>query len=309
VAPDALVLNYTNPMSRVCLAATRHTNARVIGLCHQIGNAYYEIGRTMGWITAPEDSAGERSEAAAVARRVGLRACGLNHLTFLTQIWDHETETDLYPVFRERLAAAPVPFAPLARRVHDVFGLYPTGGDKHIGEYFGWSAELADVGPMFAFWDDRDSKRTQRIAAALAGELPLPELLARESEFELDRAVDVIMAVLTGTDQLELAINVVNDGAIPGLPPWAVVEVPAVVGADGVRALQMPHLPAGVTALLNQQIVVQDRAVEAAVHGDRTAALQALLLDPVSGGKLAVNEQLLDGLIDANRQLLPRFAA
>jgi alpha-galactosidase len=71
----------------------------------------------------------------------------------------------------------------------------------------------------------------------------------------------------------------------------------------------MPALPGGITALLNQQITVQDRVVEAAIHGDRNLALQALLLDPVSGGRLRENEQLLDGLLDAQRPLLPRFAA
>jgi alpha-galactosidase/6-phospho-beta-glucosidase family protein len=54
---------------------------------------------------------------------------------------------------------------------------------------------------------------------------------------------------------------------------------------------------------------VQERAVEAAMHGDRTAALQSLLLDPVSGGRLRENEQLLDKLLDAHRPILERFAA
>jgi alpha-galactosidase len=309
IAPGAMVLNYTNPMSRVCLAATRHTSANVVGLCHQIGNAYHEVGRVLGWIDAPDGSDAEIDQAAETARRLGLQACGLNHLTFITELWDRDANTDLYPAFRERLAEQPAAFAPLARRVHDVFGLYPTGGDRHISEYFGWASELSDVEPTFAAWDARADRRTARLTAAHRGELPLAELFARANEFELDRAVDIIVAILTGADQLELAVNVVNDGSIPGLPPWAVVEVPAVVGAGGVRPLRMPRLPDGVTALLDQQITVQDRAVEAAVHGDRRAALQALLLDPVSGARLLDNERLLDGLLAAHERHLPRFAA
>jgi alpha-galactosidase/6-phospho-beta-glucosidase family protein len=309
IAPEALVLNYSNPMSRVCLAAARYTNARVVGLCHQIGHAYHEVGRVLGWITAPDGTEEEIAEAGAVAKRLGLRACGLNHLTFITQMWDRETDRDLYPTFRERLAQQPREFAPLGRRVNDIFGLYPTGGDLHISEYFGWAHELCDVEPPFAFWDARDKSRKARIASAHRGELALTDLFARANEFQLDRAVDVIMATLTGSDQLELAVNVVNDGAIPDLPSWAIVEVPAVVGADGIHPLPMPGLTRGVTAMLNQQIVVQERAVEAAMHGDRTAALQSLLLDPVSGGRLRENEQLLDKLLDAHRPILERFAA
>ena len=309
IAPGALVLNYTNPMTRVCLAATRHTDARVVGLCHQIGNAYHEVGRVLGWIDAPEGSDAEKVEAAEVGRRLGLHACGLNHLTFITDLWDRETGRDLYPLFRERLAEQPASFAPLARRLHDIFGLYPTGGDLHVSEYFGWASELCEVEPTFRAWDVRSARRSEQLAAALRGDLTLSELYARANEFDLDRAVAIIVAILTGADELELAVNVVNDGAIPGLPPWAVVEVPAVVGAGGVRPLRMPRLPGGATALLHQQITVQDRAVEAAVHGDRTAALQALLLDPVSGARLRENEQLLDDLLVAHRPYLDRFAA
>jgi alpha-galactosidase len=309
IAPEALVLNYSNPMSRVCLAATRYTNARVVGLCHQIGEAYYEVGRALGWVDAPHGSAQERAQANAVAQRMGLRACGLNHLTFITALWDHANDTDLYPLFRERLAEQPATFAPLARRVHEIFGLHPTGGDQHISEYFGWAAELADVEPTFRAWDARSDRRNARIAAAHGGELALSELFARANDFELDRAVDIIMAMLTNSNQLELAVNVVNDGCIPGLPAWAVVEVPAVVGADGIRPLRMPRLPDGLTALLSQQIMVQDRAVEAAVHADRAAALQALLLDPVCGGRLRENERLLDGLLATQSAHLRQFAA
>ncbi|MBS1886501.1 MAG: hypothetical protein JSU06_04855 [Actinobacteria bacterium] len=305
LASDALVLNYTNPMSRVCLAAVRHTGARVVGMCHQIGNAYYEVGRALGWIDAPAGSPEEIEQAAAVAERLAVEACGINHLTFITRIWDRAEGADLYPWFRRRLAQMPAEFSPLSRRVADVFGLYPSGGDLHISEYFGWAPEVTDVTPPFEFWDRRGEKRVGRIEAALAGRLELADLFARENEFELDRAVDVITAILDGTDQLELAVNVVNDGCIQGLPDWAVVEVPAVVGAGGIRPLHMPRLPAGVVALLNQQILIQDLVVEAAVQGDRRAALQSLLLDPVTGERFAANGTLLDDLVREHGALMP----
>src|SRR6201999_3845270 len=142
-----------------------------------------------------------------------------------------------------------------------------------------------------------------------AGELALGDLFARENEFELDRAVDVITAILWGTDQLELAVNVVNGGSIPGLPDWAVVEVPAVVGSGGIRPLRMPELPRGIVALLNQQILIQDLVVEAAVGADRRAAMQSLLLDPVTGERFAANQGLLDELAREHGSLMPFGAA
>src|SRR5204863_7554 len=62
LAPGALVLNYSNPLTRVCLALTRYTSLRVVGLCHGIAMAYSKVGRVMGWITAEWNSPDERMD-------------------------------------------------------------------------------------------------------------------------------------------------------------------------------------------------------------------------------------------------------
>ncbi|HEY2803428.1 MAG TPA: hypothetical protein VGJ67_05865, partial [Actinomycetota bacterium] len=77
LAPDALVLNYSNPLTRVCLALTRYTDLRVVGLCHGIAMAYSKVGRIMGWITAQWDSPEEEAEEQAVAEFLDVQACGL----------------------------------------------------------------------------------------------------------------------------------------------------------------------------------------------------------------------------------------
>jgi alpha-galactosidase len=113
--------------------------------------------------------------------------------------------------------------------------------------------------------------------------------------------------MLQNKNQYEDALNIPNHGSIPGLPDWAIVEVPAVVNATGVQALTVPALPPAVTAMLAQQVAIQDRAVEAALHGDRQAALQALLLDPVvQSYEAAVN--ILDELLTVHAPYLPQFA-
>lgn len=118
--------------------------------------------------------------------------------------------------------------------------------------------------------------------------------------------MQIIDAVLHNKNQFELALNIPNNGCIPGLPDWAIVEVPGVVSGAGVHGLQVPALPAGITALLAQQVAIQDLAVEAALNGDRQAALQALLLDPVvSSYEAAV--KILDELLDAQAAYLPQF--
>src|SRR5207248_5093628 len=90
-APNALVINYSNPLTRVCLAITRYTNLRTVGLCHGVAMAFPKIGRVMGWVTAPEDTPEERAQEQAVVDSIDIEACGLNHITFITKMNDKRT--------------------------------------------------------------------------------------------------------------------------------------------------------------------------------------------------------------------------
>src|SRR5205823_3874263 len=86
LAPNALVINYSNPLTRVCLALTRYTSLRVVGLCHGIAMAYSKVGRVMGWITGEWDSREEEADGQTVADFLEVQACGLNHSTFITAL-------------------------------------------------------------------------------------------------------------------------------------------------------------------------------------------------------------------------------
>jgi alpha-galactosidase len=198
----------------------------------------------------------------------------------------------------------PPDFEPLSRRLMDAFGLFPATGDGHAGEYISFAWETSELkGFDFDGHNQQSVEAQARLGQAVAGKSSFGEYLGRAS---IDRAVPIIDAILHDKNQYELALNIPNRGCIPGLPDWAVVEVPAVVSGAGIAGLHVPELPPGITALLAQQVAVQDRAVDAAIHGDRQAALQALLLDPVvSSYEAAV--QILDDLLTAHAPYLPRF--
>lgn len=124
----------------------------------------------------------------------------------------------------------------------------------------------------------------------------------RHGEF----AFPIIASMLSGRNDLIPAVNIRNDGLIGNLPDWAVVEVPAIAMAAGLRGVQVGDLPRGIAALCNTQIGVQDRVVEAAVHGSRRLALEALMIDPVVDSAVAA-ERVLDELLEAQAPYLPRF--
>ena len=304
-APRAWLLNFTNPMSRVCLAVTRYTSLKVIGLCHQIGAGYMIAGKTLGLIGEARDWEEHCQQLCWLQNKIDIKAAGINHFTFIHDIREKETGRDLYPEFRRRIAAMPPDYEPLSRRLMDAFGYFPATGDGHAGEYVSFAYETSDMKGLDFEDCEREGQETRAgLRQAIATPGGFQQYIGRTSN---ERVIPIIAAIMHNKNQYEIALNIPNRGCIPGLPDWAVVELPGVVSAAGIHGLSLPAFPPGLTALLNQQIAVQDRAVEAAIHGDRQAALQALLLDPVvSSYDAAV--RILDDLLAAHAPYLPQFA-
>ena len=301
-APNAWVLNFTNPLTRICLGLKRATNLKVIGFCHGIGAAYQSVGITMG---LAQDKLDARAKQEMLAERFDIKAAGLNHFTFIYSIFDNERGIDIYPEFRQRVATMPADFQPLSRRLMDAFGLFPAIGDGHTGEYISFAWETSDLkGYDFEGYGQRAGATRDKLRQIAAGQLTAQEYAGQKSG---ERAIPVITAMLQNKNQYEVALNIPNQGSIPGLPEWAIVELPCLVSAASVQGLTVPAFPPAITALFAQQIAIQDRAVEAALDGDRKAALQALLLDPVIPSYEAATH-ILDELLTVHAPYLPKFA-
>jgi len=264
LAPDAWVINFTNPMSRLCMAVARETRLKFVGLCHQIGAGYRIVSKILG---VPRE-------------QLRLRAAGLNHFTWIQDMRDLETGDDVYPLFWEKLESSERGYQPLSRLLGQMHGLYPAVGDTHAGEYIGdaWRY-VGTEGYDFARHARSVKELSQKVRAVADGDVE--EAQAWLSKTSGERAVPVIVGLKNDENSYEEAVNVVNEGAIPNLPDDAIVEVPAIVGAVGVQAIQAPPLPTGIAALCRRQVAIQELVLEAAVSGSRDAALQALALDPV----------------------------
>ncbi len=305
VAPNAYLINFTNPLSRVCLALTRYTSLKVVGMCHQINRGYSIVGHILGLASRLTEEDPDAPVAAELKKKFDLKTAGLNHFTWITDMREVGTGRDLYPEFRARLADFDSTFEPLSCRLYQAFGLFPTSGDRHLGEYLAYAYETSELkGYDFAGREVTVAELDAQVDRAGQADEALQEFLHWDSG---ERGVNVAAALLNNLNQYEQVVNVVNNGALPGLPDWAIVEVPAVVSGSGITPLRMNPLPAGITAMLNQQVAIHDRVVEAAVHGDRQAALQALLLDPLITS-YSVAEQLLNELLTVHANYLPAFA-
>jgi alpha-galactosidase len=297
LCPDALVLNFTNPEGRLCLAASRTTNLRFVGLCHGIGMAQTAIGQVLD----------------LPSEEIDPKAGGLNHFSWILDLRRKSTGEDLYPAFKQAMADKKFETIndnshcfgiKLSHYLMDTFGYWPLPSDDHVGEYLSYAWEYCGLeGYDFNGAERRAEENWQRLRRWARGQEPPDKLLQRPSG---ERAIPIIVGVLGNTHQHELAVNIPNTGFIPNLPDWAIVEVPAIVDATGVHGLSIGPLPEPIAAMCHIQATIIDRAVEAGVHGDRHAALEALLLDPVVHG-ISQAEAVLNEMLEAHQDFLPQF--
>ena len=294
LCPDALMLNYTNPEGRVCLAIRRHTSVRAVGLCHGHAGAVVWAAALLGRRPAELD----------------MRGAGTNHFTWVTSLTDAATGDDLYPQFRTTVDALPPEERPLSRLLHDRFGLFPTPGDNHIGEYIGWAGEI--VGTKGYDFDGNAVLRKgalDNIEGWAAGTKPVDSLLAQPSrEARVGMAVTRIMAdALTGGSGRRPSFNLPNDGYIENVSRDAVVEVPGIVDRGRVCGVPVGALPGPIASMVQNEVEIQKLAVDAAVTGSRELALAALTIDPVVNSARTA-EALLDDILTTHADYLPQFA-
>jgi len=248
---------------------------------------------------------------------------GLNHLCWLLDI--SSGGEDLYPRLRELVAAraggkgsqsSPDEgvHLPVSADLLRTFGLYPAPGDRHVAEFFTnylqatrpdgeleWGLQGGQDMTMDYIASKED--RWDLLHAQAQGKAPIDVSQGTEAE----RLVSIVEALITGQDHVELAVNMPNEGKIPNLPPYAVVEVPAVVGAAGITGLAVGRLPDAIAAVLTARALQQEVTVDAALSGSRQLALQALNLDPLVLDS-EVARGILDDAVAADPETMWRFS-
>ena len=294
LCPDAWFFNFTNPVPRIALTAYKYGGVKAAGFCHQIGAAFRNISHLLN---VPRED-------------LDLKTAGLNHFTWVLDVRRKSSGANLYPALRRRLKNWPEDFQPLTRDVFQDVGLFPVGGDTHMSEYLPWVCDPRTK-PWEKYnlhlynWEGAEKGRDRmwkRIEKMVAGKEPIDEYHSGSGE----RAVPVLVAIVKDSNSYELSVNIPNEGYITNLPCGSIVEVPAVASGMGIRGVAIGDLPEPAAELCRRQVAVAELAVEAAVKGDRTKALQALLLDPMITD-VQQARGLLDDYLKAHAPLLPQF--
>lgn len=315
LAPEAFFFNYSNPMTANIMAMERYAGAtNVVGLCHGMHHVQQHLAALI------EKPLAETSTLYA----------GINHLTFIYDFrWNG---MDAWPLVRTKvdreLAEAPGPddigniFSDGTRAWHNPFsweifrtyGAFPAAEDRHVTEFFPerWPAgayygktlgvDAFSIPEILAWGEDR----YQSMIAQADGTVALDETIFDRSSGEQEQLISVIRGIITDSRQM-FSCNVLNNGAIPGLPADAAVEIPGVATARGIRPICVPDLSTPLTAVLNRRLSSVYLAIEAAMTGNRDLVVEAILADGAVDSPDTASA-LTDAFIDGQRAFLPSFA-
>ena len=293
--PDAVVMNYTNPMSLLTLAATRATSMDVVGLCHSIQGTSEQLA---GYLGVPLDE-------------LRWRAAGINHNSWFVEL--ERDGKDLYPELRRRVPELyekdPVRFEIMLH-----LGAFPTESSGHFSEYLPYFRKRPDLierytrdgylgesGYYANNWPTWRAENDEEIRKMLSGEEELP--LERSPEY----AADVIEAMTLSREKVIYG-NVVNTGLIENLPGGC-VEVVCLVDKNGVQPTHFGSLPEQLAALNRAHMAVHELVVRSLLERDRQSALYALMLDPLTAAVCSLQEisAMFDEMWEAQRPFLKTF--
>jgi 6-phospho-beta-glucosidase len=295
-APDALLCNFTNPSGLVTEALTRHAaDVPAVGVCN--------VG-----ITTKMEFAGRLEQllgAPVEAERTALQTLGLNHLTWHRGLTldGEEMWPRLFPAYVEELRKEEQP----EWDVHTLesLGMIP----NYYLQYFYYTGhKLADQEK----WPPSRGEEVIEIEKGLLRQYadpdlkePPADLMLRGGAYYSTLATQLIEAHHNDLGQVHV-VNLRQNGAVPGWPTDWVLEMPAKVDRSGVHPLPAEPLPPACFGLLAQVKAYELLTVEAAVHGDRRAAYQALLAHPL-GPEADQVQVVLDDMLETNRKYLPQF--
>ena len=297
--PNALFLNYTNPMSMLCKAMQSRTNVNVTGLCHSVQGTAQMLA---GWIGAPIEE-------------ISYTCAGVNHQAFYLQfLWNGE---DAYPLIRKAIEREEILMEERIR--NEMFlhlGYYPTESSGHNSEYNAWFRKRPDliekycVGTgwnpgEYAFSLNRRLKRKETWISDLEQWMREPLDLERSNEY----ASRIFNAVIGDHAPIKFNGNVLNKHLIDNLPYGCCVEVPCMASKDGIEPIHVGPLPDHLAILVNTTARIEDMIAEAAITGDKEAVYRALYMDPLCSAVCSLEEikRMADLLFEKNRDYLPAF--
>jgi alpha-galactosidase len=301
--PEAVLLNYTNPMAMLCAALQRKTFIPVTGLCHSVQGTAMMLAE---WIGAPFEE-------------IDYLCAGINHQAwYLEYKWNGK---DAYPLIHEAVTKRPEIYnaEPVRNEMYLALGKYVTESSGHNSEYNPWFRKRPELIEKYcthgtnwnpgeyayilkeyqhneATWQDQVKTRLQQ---------PLTEQdLERGHEYAA-----YIINALQGGEMFKFNGNVRNTHLITNLPEGACVEVPVLADKAGFHPIHVGTLPPECALLTRLSSGIEELAIEGSLAGDPVAIYRAIAHDPLTSAVLSLAEirQMTNELFAQHKDYLPQF--
>lgn len=318
VCPNAWLLNYTNPEAKLVEAISKLTKIKVVGLCHGLDIGIQQLSEFL-----------EMDK-----EHIAVEGGGLNHFGFFTKIWDKRTGEDLYPLFKEKEAKAnrlaQFEHVGLSRTMYHIYGYYPYPGTNHCGEYISYADDFyAGLSLQYRYepvqerlWQ-KDSREADFVYCASGRQLDKGlfeegvtqanwteeayKFAKEKVQISNEYAIPIVEAIFFD-DEIQLnAVNMLNNGAIVGLPDDMVVETQAIVNGSGItlKKMEVP-LPTAILGTINIQGTIHKLLIEAYLEHSKTKLLHAILLDPQAPSYYQACA-MIDEICELQKEILPEL--
>ena len=300
--PNAVFLNYTNPMAMLCRAMQRQFPALTIsGLCHSVQGTAMMLAR---WIGAKDEE-------------ITYTCAGVNHQAFYIDYrWKGK---DAYPLIRKAIKD-PVTFnvEPVRNEMFLLLDYYPTESSGHSSEYNAWFRKRPDL--LEKYCTHGTGSNPGQYARSLNRYLARKDTWQKDIEdwinkpdTDLNRggeyAAHIFNAVFGDKTLYKFNGNVSNKGIIDNLPQGACVEVPVLASPLGLEAIHVGKLPDQLAVLIHTSSLCEEMAVEASLSGDPRKVYQSIAFDPLTSAILGIQEikEMTGEMFKKNKDYLPQF--
>jgi len=301
--PNAVLLNYTNPMAMLCAAIQRQTFIPVTGLCHSVQGTAMMLAE---WIDAPYEE-------------ITYTCAGINHMAwYLDYKWNgkdayhliHKAITEREEVYNEEQ---------VRNEVYLALGYYITESSGHNSEYNWWFRKRPDLIEQYCThgtgWNPgeyayilKEYQQTEKtwkegVRVELAKEVASDDL-TRGHEYAA-----YIINALKGGEAFKFNGNVPNTNLVTNLPQGACVEVPVLVDKTGFQPIHVGALPPECALMTNLSASIEEMAIEASLAGDPVAIYRAICHDPLTAAVLSLREikDMTNELFAQYKDYLPQF--
>ena len=302
--PDAVLLNYTNPMAMLVSAIQKQTFIKVTGLCHSVQGTAMMLA---DWIGAPYDE-------------IDYLCAGINHQAwYLKYKWNG---VDAYPLIHKAITERPEVYneEQVRNEMYLALGYYVTESSGHNSEYNWWFRKRPDLIEKYCThstgWNPgeyayilKEYQHNEVTWKDQVKEQLAQPLTAEDLERGHEYAAYIINA-LQGGEMFKFNGNVPNTGIITNLPEDACVEVPVLVDRAGFHPIHVGALPPETALLTQLSSGIEELAIQASLEGDPVAVYRAIAHDPLTASVLSLAEikEMVNELFAQHKDYLPQFA-